>query len=75
MRAQVRYEIVTEEELEEKRAQFRNGQLAIKIEETTFSMKCAPRLLLPAQHFLHANAGPTHTYTPEHAIILRNPGK
>ena len=39
--AQVRYELVPEEELEKQRTQFRNGQLALKIEETTFSMKCA----------------------------------
>ena len=34
--------LVSEEELEKQRAQFRNGQLDIKIEEQSFSMKCAP---------------------------------
>ena len=50
---QVRYEVVPEEELERQRTQFRNGQLAIKIEESTFSMKCAP--FLPGQQYLFAS--------------------
>lgn len=36
---QVKYEIVSEEELETQRKQFHNGQLQLKIEEQTFSMK------------------------------------
>lgn len=40
--AQIKYEIVSEEELETMRKQFQTGQLQIKIEEQTFSMKCAP---------------------------------
>ena len=36
---QVKYEIVSEEELEKQRKQFRNGELKIKIEEEEFNMR------------------------------------
>lgn len=36
---QVKYEIVSEEELEKQRKQFRNGELDIKIEEEEFNMR------------------------------------
>ena len=36
---QVKYEIVSEEELEKQRKQFRNGELEIKIEEEEFNMR------------------------------------
>jgi hypothetical protein len=36
---QVRFELVSEEELEVQRKQFASGQLKLKIEHQTFSMK------------------------------------
>lgn len=39
---QVRFFQVSEEELERQRKQFHTGQISIKIEETTFSMRCVP---------------------------------
>ena len=36
---QIKYEIVSEEELEKQRKQFRNGELSIKIEEEEFNMR------------------------------------
>ena len=41
---QVRFFRVSEEELDRQRKQFHTGQVGIKIEETTFSMKCVPPL-------------------------------
>ena len=41
---QVRFFRVSEEELDRQRKQFQTGQVGIKIEETTFSMKCVPPL-------------------------------
>jgi hypothetical protein len=52
---QVRYHFVSEEELERQRAQFRNGQLAIKIEEQSFSMKCGRAGSLPCSPALQAD--------------------
>ena len=44
---QIKFELVSEDELETRRKQFRNGELQIKIEEEEFNMRCAchPRAL------------------------------
>ena len=44
---QIKFELVSEDELETQRKQFRNGELQIKIEEEEFNMRCAchPRAL------------------------------
>ena len=44
---QIKFEVVSEDELEMQRKQFRNGELQIKIEEEEFDMRCAchPRAL------------------------------
>lgn len=44
---QIKFELVSEDELETQRKQFRNGELQIKIEEEEFDMRCAcyPRAL------------------------------
>ncbi len=38
---QIKFDLVSEDELETQRKQFRNGELQIKIEHEEFNMRCA----------------------------------
>ena len=42
---QVKFELVSEEELEKQRKDFRNGELKLRIDEEEFNMRCGPALL------------------------------
>ena len=38
---QVKFELVSEEELEKQRKDFRNGELKLRIDEEEFNMRCS----------------------------------
>lgn len=51
---QVKFELVSEEELEKQRKDFRNGELRLRIDEEELNMRCGPALLIPIKGLRHS---------------------
>ena len=49
---QVKFELVSEEELEKQRKDFRNGELKLRIDEEEFNMRCRPALYHPKRRLM-----------------------